>query len=544
MRRRSSIFEDVPGQKVPRNLFDLSHEVKGSYKFGMLYPILLMETLPGETWRENAAIFMRAAPMLFPVMHNVKIKTEYFFVPNRLVTDHWQEFITGGQDGEQEPVLPYVTVASMMATGSITSFQFKAGSLWDHLGLPTLEGANPAAWSTEQISALPFRAYNKIYNDWYRDPTFDPEVDLDLEVQGNVSVQVVNNFLDEGLRAVLGVRKRGWRKDMFTSALDQPQRGAEVLMPLSGTGTVQYRSQAEGLTPEASTAVGLGPTGLFVSDFGGTPSALGIANILNDEVTLDSSETSINDLRTALAIQAWQEANARGGPRYVEQIDVHFGQRVPDYRLQRAEFIGGGRQELQISEVLNQSSTSEDEVVGNMYGHGISFGKNGGFSYRCEEHGFIIGIMSIVPDSAYMQGLPRLWTRADKFDFAFPRLAHLGEQDIKSKEIFFSFDNADNTANQEVFGYIPRYSEYKFQNDRVVGDFKTTLLFQHLGRKFVTRPTLGHQFLLMDTDDSFEEPLDRIFAVQDGTDYFWGQIFHRLTAKRPLPYFGVPKLIG
>lgn len=313
-------------------------------------------------------------------------------------------------------------------------------------------------------------------------------------------------------------------------------------MPLSGTGTVTYRAQSELVPGDASVALGTGPTGLLVTDFGGTPSAARLENI--DEVQLTDSEVLINDFRRAMAIQRWLENNARGGGRYIEQIESHFNVRVPDFRLQRAEYLGGGKQPVQISEVLSTTDTAT-VPVGDMAGHGISVGKSNRFTYRCQEHGWVIGIMSVVPKTTYDQGIPKMWLNYDdKFTLPWPELAHLGEQEILSKEVFYSFDDADTVENNEVFGYIPRYAEYKFKNDRVAGDFRDTLAFWQLGRTFVDRPVLEPEFTTMyENDTTREETYRRIFAVQDGTDYLWCQLFHRLTAKRPLPYFGVPKII-
>lgn len=536
---KTQIFTKVPVRKVPRNMFDLSHEVKMSGKFGNLYPVLLQECMPGDSMHDQMTAMVRFAPMLAPIMHRVNVKTDAFFVPMRLVTDHWEDFITGGQDGTAEPVLPFVTPFGIDASLGQTE-EMQKGSLWDYMGLPVLEGADPIALSTEPFSALPFRAYQKIWNDWFRDPNLDDEIDLDLELQGDVSASV-------GLTAFMTMQKRGWERDAFTGALPFAQRGPAVLMPLSGVGDVVWGDPYPGAV-EMETTTGAGPAtgdmqiGLTTAwlDSAGTgirPKD-GMA-----KVEIDGT-TTINDLRTALAIQRWLENNARGGARYNEQILAHYGQTVPDYRLQRSEYLGGGRQVVQISQVL---ATAEGTgiPVGDMAGHGISVGKTNKFRYKCQEHGYVIMIMSVVPTPAYMQGVDKMWFRTNRYDFAFPEFANLGEQEVKSKEIFYSFDNDDLALNNGLFGYNPRYWEYKYKQDRVSGDFRDDLLFWHLTRKFVERPALDAEFLKMDEDgSSFEETYRRIFAVQDGTDYLWIQLFHRFTAKRPLPYFGVPELNG
>lgn len=537
MSRKNNLFKAVPIQKPKRNLFDLSHEVKTSMRFGYLYPVLLMDCLPGDTIRDQMTAMVRFAPMLSPVYHKINVTTHFFFVPNRLLTDSWEDFITGGQDGLVAPTLPYITPSGI---GASRIAKMQKGSLWDYLGLPT--AYSPATLSTQHISVLPFRAYTKIFNDYYRDPNLETEVVLNEASTGDVST------LSRDL--VMDLRLRGWDKDYFTAALPWAQRGAEVLMPLAGTGDVTYKQvssvfKAAGTFADAGS-MGVNGVGELMSDFAGTADRSRIENI--DEVTFDNTTVSINDFRRSLAIQKWLENNARGGGRYIEQVQSHFAVRVPDYRLQRAEYLGGGVQPVVISEVLATASTESATSpgtpvpVGDMAGHGLSIGKSNRFTYRCQEHGYVIGIMSIMPVPSYQLGIEKHWLRADKFDFAWPELAHLGEQEIQSKELFFDFETSGESANDAVFGYIPRYSEYKFKNDRFTGDFRDTLAFWHLGRIFNDRPQLDNAFLRCNDDAEDEASMRRIFAVQSG-DYLWVQLFHRLTAKRPLPYFGVPQLI-
>lgn len=547
-RRRNNLFKEVPVAPVRRNYFDLSHEVKATMKFGYLYPVLLLDVLPGDNVSDQMTAFVRSAPLLSPVMHRIDVSTHFFFVPNRLLSDYWEDFITGGVDGLNSTVLPYITPEGIRtAAGGAGLMQ--GGGLWDYFGLPTSPPGAASPFTSEQINCFPFRAYQKIYNDYYRDPTFDPEVPLNEELQGHVSTQSVDN-------QHLNIRRRGWERDYFTGALPWAQRGAEVLMPLAGTGSVSYLDQSiiktdtgAGMLADALLGVSVPPSSAGVQDglelkndlvSPGVPAR--VENI--DEVSIENSTVSINDFRTSLAIQRWLENNARGGPRYTEQILSHFGTRVPDFRLQRAEYLGGGKQPVQISEVL-ATAESEDVPVGDMMGHGISVGKSNRFSYRCQEHGWVIGIVSIMPIPAYNLGIEKMWTRPSRYDYAWPELARLGEQQILSKELYFAFPDSETSDNNSVFGYIPRYAEYKYKPDRIVGDFRTTLAFWHLARIHYGRPVLDGAFLRMQEEgiEDFEETYRRIFAVQDGTDYFWCQFFHRLSAMRPLPYFGVPQII-
>lgn len=547
-KNKNNLFKEVPIRVPKRNMFDLSHEVKLSMKFGKLYPVLLMDCLPGDTVRDQMTAMLRFAPMLAPIMHRVDVTTHFFFVPNRIITDHWENFITGGREGTDATILPFITPFGIDAAGGEDDMQKR--TLWDYFGLPVAPSPMPASISTESISALPFRAFGKIFNDYYRDPNVSEELNLDVQSQGDVSAATYSAGL-------LAMRERGWEKDYFTSALPWAQRGAEVLMPLSGvatssdvtyldqsilktdTGTVYNFDALVGTTnPPGGVAGGL--------EFKNDMPTVGVPGRLEniDEIEFTQSQVSINDFRTALAIQSWMENQARGGARYTETILTHFAERVPDFRLQRAEYLGGGKQPVQISEVLATTGGETDPPVGDMFGHGLSVGKSNRFTYRCQEHGWVLGIMSVMPKPSYDLGIERMWIRRSRFDFAWPELAHLGEQEILSQELFFSFDQDDQTENHDVFGYIPRYSEYKFKNDRFVGDFRDTLDFWHLGRIFSERPSLDNVFLAMFENGGAEETFRRIFAVQDGSDYIWCQLYHQLTARRPLPYFGVPKLIG
>lgn len=528
--RKNNLFKELPAPRVSRNLFDLSHEVKMSGKFGYLYPVLCLETLPGDRIRDTMNAMIRFAPLLAPIMHRVDVTTHFFFVPNRIIWANWEEFITGGEDGLSSPIPPYVTPFSL-ASGQGEEGVMKRGSLWDYLGLPTIEDsvAPVGGWSNQKVSDLPFRACAKVWNDFYRDPNLHEEMEIQFDQDGAM--------VGTHPRMLLKNYRRGFEKDYFTSALPWAQRGAQVLLPMS-VRVDEARIAVGGAVPGAAGFVKHDNLGDLISDYGSSPIYL----------QGDNAETTVNDFRRALAIQRWLENNARGGARYVEQIEGHFDERVPDYRLQRAEYIGGGRQAVQISEVLATAENSVDGVtVGDMKGHGLSVGRTNTFTYRCREHGFVIGFMSVTMRTAYSQGLPRMFTREDKFDYAFPELANLGEQEIKSKEVFYSFAADDDDDNELTFGYIPRYAEYKFQNDRISGDFKGSLGFWHLGRKFTQRPSLDANFTTIDENgggngDAFEETFRRIFAVTDGTDYLWMQLYHNLTAKRPLPYFGVPSL--
>lgn len=543
MKRKDSVFTNVPRMNVKRSRFDLSHEIKLTGKFGRLYPILCIDTLPGDVINDNIVTFARFAPMLSPVMSKIDLKIDCFYVPGRLVYGQklWEQFITGGQTGTDVPVLPYLTPFNLNDEAGGNGPMLK-GNLWDYFRLPV--AGVPAASSQEQILVGPFRAYQKIYSDWFRDPNLDDDVELNLETQGNVT----NTFWENNHWSM---RQRGWRRDYFTSCLPFAQRGTEVLMPLSGDATISYKDVGEWWADPGGAPVSSGnilsdaTNGAIYSDSRTHDGDYG--NIRNlDGVEFTNSTVSINDLRTSVALQSWMENSARGGGRYVEATEAHFNIRIPDYTLQRSEYIGGLRQPVQISEVL-ATSAAEAVPIGDMAGHGISVGKKNAIHYRCDEHGFVIVLLSVLPQSSYAsQGIARMWSKHNKFDYAFPELMHLGEQAILSKELYYSFLAADDDENNETFGYLPRASEYKFINDAVCGDFRDTLAFWNTSRIFTARPALDSEFLAMDENGttSDEETYRRIFAVQDGTDYLWIQVFHVLKADRPIPYFSVPRLVG
>lgn len=537
--RKGSIFTEVPAPKVPSNLFELSHEVKGSGKFGFLYPILCHECIPGDNMIDIPNIFARFAPMVAPPMHRVRVKVDGFFVANRLTigTDLWDQFITGGQDGINEPVLPYVTVGAIAGAAANEAF-IRKGSLLDYLGFPVLEGVAPVAYAAEQVSLIPPKAYLKIWNDYYRDPNLDNpynDQSMGLNLTGSQDAYPI-------LGDFFMLRVRGWERDAFTGILPTAQRGAEVLMPLTGNVDITYLSNSlvmktTGAAPDA---------GPISTD--GTPSMedtngnlLRVENI--DEATVTNATSTINDFRMAYALQRWEEANARGGGRYIDVIESQFGERVPDYRMQRAEYCGGIRQDVKFSEVLATAESAEIPV-GDMAGHGSVFA-SGKIKYHASEHGIFMVIMSFVPTPSYAsQGLEKMWTRKSRYDYAWPLLANLGEEEVLSKQVFFDYASTGDAANQLLFGYNPRFWDMKYIQDRLCGDFRDDLLFWTLSRKFTERPALDANFVAMHEDTTAEETYRRIFAVQDGTDYIWFQIFHRFTARRRLPYFGVPKLNG
>lgn len=518
-----AIFDSIKPNKVKRNKFSLSHERKFSMNMGDLVPIMCQEIVPGDNFRVNTETLMRLAPMLAPIMHRVNVYTHYFFVPNRLIWPEWEDFITGGRLGTSAPVMPYF----LKTTAEIVSPNyFQPGQLWDYLGLATAEGYG-TSFEVPEVSVLPFRAYQLIWDEYYRDQNLMPSLDMTY-YSGAVSSE-------SELLKLLTLRKRCWEKDYFTSALPFAQRGGEALVPFSAE--VNYKDVsdvrfADGSSP-ASVFDIMGDDQLMV----GLDTPGRIENI--EDIT--SGTTTINDLRRAIKIQEWLERAARGGSRYIEAILSHFGVRSSDSRLQRPEYLGGGKSPVVISEVLSTVGTVEETEFapqGTMSGHGISIGNRNGFQRSFEEHGFVIGIMSVLPRTAYQQGIPRAFMRKDKFDYYWPEFAHLGEQEVLNQELKYDWTGSTNNVN--TFGYQSRYAEYKYCPSTVHADMKDELDFWHMGRKWAdvgTAPALNADFVTAD-------PTHRIFAVEDQNLHkLWVQIYNEIDALRPMPFFGEPSLI-
>lgn len=502
-----NLFNSILAFKPKRNVFDLTHDVKLSCKMGQLVPIMCTEAVPGDKFTISCESLLRFAPLIAPVMHRFNVTMHYFFVPWRILWPNFEDYITNGAADPNEagdlPAFPTITVGNDIGQHEYTR-------LMDYLGLPDADYAN----NPQVISALPFAAYNKIFDEYYRDQNVvDP-----------VFTPCINGAQTPLFRTQL--LHRAWMHDYFTSALPFAQKGAAVDIPL---GEVQYNNPND-------------VTGLFRTPGG----ALEGGDVTQDAVeqqveingegvaydprgTLEVEPTTINDLRRAFRLQEWLEKNARGGSRYIENILMHFGVKSSDKRLQRPEYITGIKSPVTISEIVNTTGEVDGLPQGNMAGHGVGVTSGRYGKYFCEEHGYIMGIMSVMPMTAYQQGIPKHFIKTEHpTQLYWPSFANIGEQEILRKEVY-----ADSTDPEDTFGYVPRYAEYKFENNRVAGDFRSTLNFWHAGRIFETEPQLNEDFIVSD-------PTDRIFAVQDETDNLWVNVLNKVKAVRPMPKFGTP----
>lgn len=520
-----SIFSKVAMPRPQHNTFDLSHSRKFSMSIGKITPISVMECVPGDSFNIKTTQLLRFAPLIAPVMHESSVYCHFFFVPNRILWPEWEEFITGGEDaadpGYTPPVFPYYEETS--------SYNIDIGSLGDYLGLPFEN------YKDTKISTLPFMAYNKIYNEYYRDQNLVDKVKDETDSGKNTTL-ATDNVLQQ----------RAWQHDYFTSALPWTQKGPEATIPL---GTTAPLVMMDNSFPTNARIPGGGSIGdqddlgyksdQYLYDYGGTDTRIQQDITPHTEADLsDATASSINDLRRAFRLQEWLERNARGGSRYIEVILAHFGVQSSDARLQRPEFLGGSATPITISEVLQTSESrvagSDETPQGNMAGHGVSVGSSNYVSYKCEEHGYIMGLMTVMPKTAYQQGIPKHFFKFDKFDYFWPSFANIGEQPILNKELFM--DISDN-ENDNVFGYTPRYAEYKYLPSTVHGEFRDTLDFWHMGRIFGSRPSLNSTFV-----ECNEDEVDRVFNVTEGDENLYVYLHNNVKARRPMPYFGTPTI--
>ena len=482
---------------MKRNLMSLSHKVNFSCDQGELIPIGLVEVLPGDIFRHGTSLLIRLAPMLAPIFSQLNVSLFQFYVPNRIVWDGFENFITGGPDGDDSTAHPYIEFASGVAVGS----------LGDYFGIPP--GVNNVGGAGVGVSALPFRGYAKIFNEWFR----DEDLDAELAVSTGNGADVTTNTVLQNIR---------WEKDYFTAARPFEQKGPAVTIPVGISAPIG--GDVGGVFRQAETTTS-----------GATPTIQQTTNaFFPNDVALYAQLSSVTgipvtELRLANALQRFMELSSHRGSRYVEYLLSRFGVRSSDARLQRPELLSRSKQVVQISEVLATAEGTTTDV-GDLKGHGIGAMRSNRYMRMFEEHGYIFTLMAVQPKTMYVQGLHRTWNRRDKYDYFQPETAFIGDQEILNKEIYAAAAQPGGT-----FGWTPRHEEYRQQPNRIAGEFRTsTLDFWHQARIFSSEPALNSAFVT-------SNPTERVFAVPS-QDVLYITANHSIQARRVVPARATPFL--
>ena len=529
-------FSMIPRADIPRASFRMEKNLKTAFGAGTLVPILCEEVLPGDTFNARVTAVCRTPPQIVPVMDNWHLETFFFFVPCRLLWSNWQKFM-----GEQSNPGDSTAYTIPQCAGPVGGYAIS--SIGDYFGLGTV--GQWGAGNAIAHNALPFRAYNLIYNQWFRDEN----------LQNSIAVQLgdgPDTYTD------YNIMRRGKRHDYFTSALPFVQKGASVSIPLGttapiyGTGHTLYPANAISLqwyqaTDQANLnwQVTSGSTATALSSASAGTGSL-VFSELRQPLYADLSTATaatINQLRQSFQIQKLLERDARGGTRYTEIIRAHFGVVSPDARLQRPEYIGGGHTPV-LSTAVPQTSatgvTGSTTPVASLAATGHAQGTNG-FSYASTEHGYLIGLANVRADLTYQQGVRKLWKRSTRYDFYFPVFAMLGEQAINNYELY-----ADGSANDAgVFGYQERWAEYRYNPSQITGIFRSTaagtLDYWHSAQRFLSVPALNSGFI----SDNADVVLQRNFAagVLTANQQFYCDLLYTMTVARPMPMYSVPGLV-
>ena len=573
IRVRGHRFSDAPAMYMKRSKFDRSHVYKTTFNSGKLIPVFVDEVLPGDTTRMSVNYFARLATPIKPIMDNIYLDWFFFFVPNRLVWEHWQNFCFEQEDPDDST--DYV-IPTVSATGN--SENAYIGSLWDYFGLPVNTSGNLSG-----ISALPFRGVYLIWNEWFRDENLQKSV----KIQKGDTNEVLNSaraseqpswIFTSGTSIFPGLAcpPRGKRHDYFTSALPWTQKGPGVSVGLAGTASIVEPSPLSDyfLTSNSNQLVAVSSYGGDASSSGGRRLTSGSGTITfnrgsdsdwstiggfagntsakvdvhaysgsnlltkNSYVDLDTSSIfTINSLRTAFQMQKFYERLARGGSRYTEVLRSFFGVVSPDARLQRPEFLGSFTKMVNVNPIAQTSATDNTSPQGNLSAYGVTAAKFHGFTKSFVEHGYVFGFVCARADLTYQQGINKMWLRSTVYDFYWPTFAHLGEQAIELREIYAQGSEADTT----VFGYQERYAEYRYKPSQITGKFRSSAVNGsldkwHLSQFFKNAPTLNEEFI------TENPPIERIIAVPSEPEFLLDVGF-RYTTVRPMPMFGTPGLV-
>lgn len=601
----ASIFEQTIVPKINFSNFDLSESNLLTCNFGQLIPCFVREVLPNDVFTLGASAICNFAPMVAPMYQDIHVSMHFFYVPNRLVWDDFETFITGAVEGyalpaDKMPVQAGLTIKDLtdihqdflLSQDLPTNWQ---GTLLDYFGLPNnlwvdYQNADDYSWAENVvISDLLLRDYFKIWFDYYRDENLQAEIThvdtkkylmyddwkawraasngLSVADDSEDWVKLNNYFLP---------RYRAFKKDYFTACLPSPQKGEPVTIGLTGNAPVSFDDKNTILYSDNGIRFGFGSslsgrqsasfqkllsdnTQAYIQEDDQETNALSVAGKLKFEDgtpfkgSADLSKATaitVEQLREAFAVQEILESLSMRGSRFTEFLKGNFGVTPDDYRLQRPQFLGGLVTPVQVQQILQQSGYSEAQTPDsrNMTGYaaGRAFAGVGGrvFKQRFKEHGYILGIMSVMPKAYYYQGIPRHFLRKDLFDYYLPQTAHLGEQGVQNMELYFSSKAHNVSDNENVFGYIPRWAEYKTSTNGIHGDFRGNLNYYHMARTFSNSslPSLSEEFI------STENVPTRPFAVWQTENptinhLCWVNCYFKVIASRPMPYHSIPKVL-
>lgn len=547
---------------IRRSTFDRSHSLKTSFNVGDIVPFFLDEVLPGDTFNVDTSKVVRLQTLLTPVMDNIYLDTYFFFVPNRLTWSHWKQFNGENTESAWIPQTEYEIPQITAPAGS----GWSVGTIADYLGVPT-------GVPSLSVSALPFRAYALVMNEWFRDENLSDPLVVPVD---DATVAGVNTgtFVTDVAKGGLPYKAAKYH-DYFTSCLPSPQKGPDVLIPSATSGVFPVVTRSDLVpgsdNPDAMYALfGKG----FNSDSGARVSgSLAAATNPNDSgfrsgasPVLGSSQitsfvplnlwaessgglgASINQLRMAFQIQKLYEKDARGGSRYIEILKSHFGVTSPDARLQRPEYLGGNRVPININQVVQQSGTAAGETAqGTVTGMSVTTDTHSDFTKSFTEHGFVIGVMVARYDHTYQQGLERFWSRKDRFDYYWPVFANIGEQAVKNKEIYAQgpakVDSAGAVIDDQVFGYQEAWADYRYKPSRVTGEMRSqyaqSLDVWHLADDYSDLPMLSDSWIREDKTN-----VDRVLAVTSAvSNQLFADIYIKNRTTRPMPMYSIPGLI-
>lgn len=556
IRVNQSHFAMIPQANIRRSVFDRSHVYKTTFNEGQLIPYFVDEVIPGDTFTLNPVEFCRLATPVVPFMDNIYIESFFFFVPSRLVYDKWVN-LCGEQENPEDSTDYLVPTVSL--TGDMTN------KLPDYMGIACASGT----FNNVPVNCLPFRSYWLIWNEWFRDENLQKSVKISkgetntvLEPMGQ-STANPNYGLPSGVSNWYDPAPRGKRYDYFTGALPWPQKGPAVDLPLGQTAELSVSDNASLTMPAGYLGAnsspsqvdnGFFPTNLSVNSLssfgfnnyqtntihgvGANPKEFPLKGVSGVNVDLSSATSiTINSLRQAFMLQRYYEIDARGGTRYTEKLQAHFGVTNPDARLQRPEFLGSHSSMMNINPVTQTSSTDSTTPQGNLAAYGLNAQRYHAFTKSFSEFGYVIGLINVRADLTYQQGINKMWLRSDVLDFYWPSFAHLGEQAIENIEIYCQ----GNDDDKKVFGYQERYAEYRYKPSLITGQFRSTykepLDIWHLSQKFATLPTLSDEFI------QDHPPISRVVAVPS-YPHFLLDVKFNLKCIRPMPMYGIPGMMG